>query len=83
MQPLKAHVKDGRLVLDDPSTDLPEGEVIYLQRVERIVPAPHDDGMGDEERAAVDKELEASIAEADAGETVNFSKMLSELRQQR
>lgn len=26
MQPLKAHVKNGRLVLDEP-TDLPEGEV--------------------------------------------------------
>lgn len=29
MQPLKAPVKNGRLVLDEP-TDLPEGEVVYL-----------------------------------------------------
>jgi len=29
MQPLKAHVKNGRLVLDEP-TDLPEGEEIEL-----------------------------------------------------
>jgi hypothetical protein len=38
--------------------------------------------MSDEERAAVDKELELSIAEVDAGETVGFSEMLSELRHQ-
>jgi hypothetical protein len=29
MQPLKAHVRNGRLVLDEP-TDLPEGEVVEL-----------------------------------------------------
>ncbi len=36
MQALKAQVKNGRLVVDEP-TDLPEGEVIYL------VPAVADD----------------------------------------
>ena len=30
MLPLKAHVKNGRLVLDEP-TVLPEGDVVYLQ----------------------------------------------------
>lgn len=29
MQAMKAHVKGGRLVLDEP-TDLPDGEVVYL-----------------------------------------------------
>jgi hypothetical protein len=33
MQPLRAHVRNGRLVLDEP-TDLPEGEVVYLQPVD-------------------------------------------------
>ncbi len=28
--PLKAHVKNGKLVLDDPSTDLPEGTEVEL-----------------------------------------------------
>jgi len=81
MEPLKAHVKDGRLMFDDPSTDLPDGEVVYLQRVEGIIAAPQDDGMSDEQRAALHKELEASIAEADAGEIVSFSEVLCELRQ--
>ena len=30
MPPLKAHVKNGRLVLDDPTTDLPEGSEVEL-----------------------------------------------------
>jgi hypothetical protein len=30
MQPLKAHVKNGQFVLDDPSTDLPEGSEVEL-----------------------------------------------------
>jgi len=41
MQPLKAHVHNGRLVLDEP-TDLPEGEVIYLSPVDASVDAGDD-----------------------------------------
>ena len=41
MQPLKAHVHNGRLVLDEP-TDLPEGDVVYLQL---IVYAAHKSGF--------------------------------------
>lgn len=33
MQPIRAHVRNGRLVLDEP-TDLPEGEVVELVRRE-------------------------------------------------
>jgi hypothetical protein len=43
--PLRARVKNGRLVLDGP-TDLPEGEVVEL------IPADSDD-FDDEERAAL------------------------------
>jgi hypothetical protein len=46
MQPLKAHVHNGRLVLDEP-TDLPEGEVVYSQPVDA-------DDMSDSERALHD-----------------------------
>jgi hypothetical protein len=52
MQPLKAHVHNGRLVLDEP-TDLPEGKVVFLQPVDG-------DDMDDEERAAlIDVGIEA------------------------
>jgi hypothetical protein len=78
MQPLKAHVHNGRLVLDEP-TDLPEGEVVYLQPVDTIVPVDAD-GLDEEERAALHRELEASIAEADAGQTEDFAAAITELR---
>ena len=72
MHSVKARVKNGRLVLDEP-TDLPEGT-----EVELVLPAADD--MDDDERAALHAELEASIAEADAGQKVDFATMMSELR---
>ena len=51
MQLLKAHVHNGRLLLDEP-TDLPDGEVVYLQLVEGLVADGVDD-LDDEERAAL------------------------------
>ncbi len=80
MQPLKAHVHNGRLVLDEP-TDLPEGEVVYLQPMDGIVAVDSDD-LDDEERAALHRELEASIAEADAGQTEDLATVIAELRRQ-
>jgi hypothetical protein len=79
MQPLRATVHQGRLVLDEP-TDLPEGEVVYLQPVEGVVADPGDD-VADDEREALHRELQASIREADAGATEDFGQMLAELRQ--
>lgn len=81
MSPLKAQVKNGRLTLDEP-TDLPEGQVVYLQPVDGLV-VVDDDGRDAEDRAALHAELEASIAEADAGRTEDFAAVLAELRQAR
>ncbi len=75
MQPLKAHVKNGRLVLDVP-TDLPEGEVIQLVFLD-------DDGLDDDERARMEEELEASLDELDAGETVDGEVVMANLRSRR
>ena len=47
MQPLKAHVKNGRLTLDEP-TDLPEGQVVYLQRIDGFDVIDRD-GLDDDE----------------------------------
>jgi hypothetical protein len=71
VQQVKARVKNGRLVLDEP-TDLPEGSEVTLSIT---------DDLDDADRAALHRELDASIAEADAGETEDFGKMLTELRQ--
>jgi len=78
MQAFKAHVKNGRLVLDEP-TELPEGEVVYLQPVERIVADAREDA-DDANRAELHRELDASIAEADRGETEDFAPVLADLR---
>jgi hypothetical protein len=81
MQPLKAHVKNGRLVLDEP-TDLPEGEEIELVPLDDVLAAGRDD-LDDEERAALHAELEASVAEAKAGKLVDADVVLAELRASR
>lgn len=78
MQPLKAHVKNGRLLLDEP-TDLPEGEVIELMPVDNVLAADGDD-LDDEERAELHAELDASIAEAKAGKLIDADVVLAELR---
>jgi len=79
MQPIKALVKNGRLQLDEPTT-LPEGQVVYLQPVDGLVVAEPED-RDDDDRAALHAELEASLAEADAGEVVDFSTAIADLRQ--
>lgn len=79
MQPIRAHVKNGRLMLDEPTT-LPEGQVVYLQPIEGLVVTEAEDRDGDD-RAALHAELEASLAEAEAGEVVDFSRALADLRQ--
>jgi hypothetical protein len=57
--PRKAHVRNGRLVLDEP-TDLPEGTVVPLEIADDW------DDLNDEERAALHRELAASSAERKA-----------------
>ncbi len=79
MQPLKAHVRNGRLLLDEP-TDLPEGDVVELVQLDQVLANGGDD-LDDEERAELQRELEASIQEADTGQTEDFAKVLAELRQ--
>ncbi len=73
MAALKAHVKNGRLVLDEP-TDLSEGSVVPLEI------ADHWDELDDTERAAVREEIAASIAERRAGApTYSAADVLAEL----
>lgn len=57
----KARVKNGRIVLDEP-TDLPEGTVLHLL-------LDDEDDLDEEEWAALELSLERGIAEASAGQT--------------
>ena len=76
-----AYVRSGRLVLNEPATDLPdlpEGTRIELVWVEDI--RNGGDLFEAAEQAALRRELDASIAEADAGQTVDVAEVLAELR---
>lgn len=76
MQPLEAHVKHGRLVLDEP-TDLPEGEVVYLHPLEAEVGT--DDGFDDDERAALLAAIDEGIAAARQGDHDDADELIAEL----
>ena len=81
MQPLKALVQNGRLVLDEP-TDLPEGRIVELVPIDEVL-ASGGDHLDDGERAALNRELEASIAETKSGELIDVADVLAELRARR
>jgi hypothetical protein len=70
MPSLKAHVHNGRLVLDEP-TDLPEGTEVRLTLA--------DDEMDDDERAQLHASLERSMAQAKAGKLIDADVVLGRL----
>ena len=75
MQPLKAHVRNGRLVLDEP-TDLTEGAEVELVLV--------DDGEFEpQERERLHDSLRESIEQMKAGELIDADEALAELRAHR
>jgi hypothetical protein len=71
MRALKAHVRGGRLVLDEP-TDLPEGTEVELV-------ASDDDDFDPEERARLESALERSRAQARAGQLVDGDTVVAKL----
>jgi hypothetical protein len=70
---LKARVKAGRLVVDEP-TDLPEGTEVEL------LPLDPGDWLDDEDRAALHQALTDSDADVKAGRLVDADVILGELR---
>ncbi len=72
MRALKAHVKGGRLVLDEP-TNLPDGAEVRVALVD-------DDELDDAERAKLHAAIEAAEAELDAGQAVSEEDLWVRLR---
>ncbi|MFL5264424.1 MAG: hypothetical protein ACJ79E_10700 [Anaeromyxobacteraceae bacterium] len=68
---LKAQVRGGRLVLDEP-TDLPEGTEVELVTVE-------DDDFDPQERARLAAALERSRAQARAGQLIDGDTVIEKL----
>jgi hypothetical protein len=81
MQPLKARVHNGRLVLDEP-TDLPEGEVIELLPVDDVLDGGGD-YLDDEERAALHRSIEQGIDDFEKGDTEDAFEFLARLKARR
>ena len=80
MSALKARVENGRLKLDEP-TDLPEGQVVELVPLDEVIAIDGDDLDG-AERAALHRSLDESIADEEAGNVEDLSKIIAELRAQ-
>jgi len=72
MSSLRAHVRNGRLVLDVP-TDLPEGSVLDL------VPADSWDALSLDDRNALHRALARSAQDAAAGRLIDGDALLDRL----
>jgi hypothetical protein len=81
MHALKAHVKNGRLVLDEP-TDLPEGREVELVPVDDVL-ASGGDHLDDEERERLHASIEQGIEDFEKGDTEDAFEFLNRLKAQR
>ena len=80
MQALKAHVRGGRIVVDEP-TNLPEGEVELVPLAELL--ARGGDTLDDEERAALHQSIEEGFEDFEQGNTEDAFEFLSKLKSER
>ena len=76
-QPLKARVKNGRLVLDEP-TDLPEGEEVELVRAD--ADDDLEDDLSEDERKRLDESIAVSFEQAKNGQLIDGDEVLAKLR---
>jgi hypothetical protein len=73
MRAFKAHVENGRIVVDEP-TDLPDGTELY------VVPLREGDELDDDERAALHAAIVEAEGELDAGQVVSEEELWARLR---
>jgi hypothetical protein len=71
---LKAHVVNGRIVVDEP-VDLPNGAELRVYLYDASA-----DGMSPEERDRMEAALDRSLVQADAGELIDADEVLKELQ---
>jgi hypothetical protein len=75
-QPLRARVRNGRLVLDEP-TDLPEGEEVELVLAHAD---DMDDDLSEDERKQLDESIAVSFEQAKNGQLIDGDEVLAKLR---
>lgn len=78
MRALKAHVKGGRLVLDEP-TDLPEGEDVDLVPLDEVL-ASGGDGLDEEERRKLHESIARGLEDVRTGRVSSADRLIAELR---
>lgn len=78
MRALKAHVKGGRLLLDEP-TELPEGVDIELVPLDEVL-ASGGDYLDDEERERLHRSIDRGLEDVGAGRTVDARQVVAGLR---
>ncbi|HET9555402.1 MAG TPA: hypothetical protein VFP50_20725 [Anaeromyxobacteraceae bacterium] len=78
MRALKAHVRGGRIVLDEP-TELPEGEDVELVPLAEVL-ASGGDYLDDEERQRLHASIERGLEDVRAGRTGDAEQVLAKLR---
>lgn len=76
-QLLKAKVRNGRLVLDEP-TDLPEGEEVEMVPLDEVLASG--DYLDDDERRRLHESIERGFDDVKAGRTVDGHQLIAELR---
>lgn len=81
MAAFKAHVKNGRIIVDEP-TDLPDGEVIELVPLDEVL-ARGGDYLDEDERKQLHDSLREGIQQMKAGQTIDADTALAELRAHR
>jgi hypothetical protein len=74
MQVLKVQVKNGRLLLDEP-TDLPEGAEVQIVVL--------DDALSSDERAALHASLDRALDDSEAGRGMDAAGFLTQYRARR
>ena len=75
VQALKAHVRNGYVVLDEPS-ELPEGTEVEVSVTKVVDPFA---GMGSEERAELEQELEEGRRDFENGDHVDARAFVTHL----
>jgi predicted DNA-binding antitoxin AbrB/MazE fold protein len=78
MLAVKAHVEQGRLKLDEP-TSLPEGEVVELVPIDEVL-AAGGDCLDDDERKALHAALDEAEADIEAGRVISEEEVWATLR---
>jgi hypothetical protein len=74
---IKAHVRNGRILVDEP-TNLPDGEVIELVPLDEVL-ARGGDYLDHDERERLHESLRESIEQMKAGQTIDADAALAEL----